>query len=105
MTLVGLGENLLPTDAAVFVGGGGVGGAEGFGVPAGDLYPLQLAVGNFNCGDTIIYQAFRTTGIAGGVALQSFLLPGSEQPSSFTGPSTFVNYEEYRESQIRSIEP
>jgi hypothetical protein len=105
VTLVGLGENLLPTDAAVFVGGGGAGAAEGFGVPAGNLYPLQLAVGNFNCGDTIIFRAFRTTGLAGGVALQSFLLPGSEQPSIFEGPSTFANYEQYLESQVRSAEP
>lgn len=105
VTLVGLGENLLPTDAAIFVGGGGVIGAEGFGVPAGNLYPLQLAVGNFNCGDTIIFRAFRMTGMAGGVALQSFLLPGSEQPSIFQGPNTFVNLEQYLESQVRSIEP
>ena len=90
VTVVGLGENLLPTDAAVFVGGQGTGGAAGFGVPAGNLNPLVLEVGNFNCGDTIIYQAFLSNSVAGGVALQSFLLPGSEQPSVFAGPDTFV---------------
>ena len=90
VTVVGLGENLLPTDAAVFVGGQGTGGAAGFGVPAGNLNPLVLEVGNFNCGDTIIYQAFNSNSVAGGVALQSFLLPGSEQPSVFAGPDTFV---------------
>lgn len=90
VTVVGLGENLLPTDAAVFVGGQGTGGAAGFGVPAGNLNPLVLEVGNFNCGDTIIYQAFRSNSVAGGVALQSLLLPGSEQPSVFVGPDTFV---------------
>lgn len=105
VTHVGLGENLLPTDAAVFVGGQGVGGAAGFGVPAGDLNPLQLAVGNFNCGDTIIFRAFRAIGVAGGTALQAFLLPGSEQPSIFHGPDTFVNMEEFLESQIREDEP
>ncbi len=105
VTHVGLGENLLPTDAAVFVGGLGVAGAEGFGVPADDLNPLQLFEGNFNCGDTIIFRAFRSTGLAGGVSLQSFLLPGSEQPSVFSGPSTFVNYAALLESQVREEEP
>ncbi len=105
VTHVGLGENLLPTDAAVFVGGRGVAGAEGFGVPAGNLNPLQLVVGNFNCGDTIIFRAFLSSNVAGGVALQSFLLPGSEQPSDFDGPDTFVNMEQFLESQVREDEP
>jgi len=100
VTIVGLGENLLPTDAAIFVGGEGAGGAAGFGVPVGGLDPLQLAVGNFNCGDTIIYRAFVSTGVVGGVALQVFLLPGSEQPDIFTGPNTFVNLANYLESQV-----
>ncbi|MGB2986354.1 MAG: hypothetical protein WBE26_10770 [Phycisphaerae bacterium] len=107
VTHIGLGKNLLPTDTAVFVGGEGVGGAAGFGVAAGNLYPLQFdeAGGNFNCGDTVIFRAFRSSGVAGGVGLQSFLLPGSQQPSIFTGPSTFVNLEELIESQIREEEP
>ncbi len=107
VTHVGLGENLLPSDAAVFVGGGGVGGLGGFGVPAGDLTPLQLQlpVPNFNCGDTIIFRAFRATGVAGGVGLRTFLLPGSEQPSVFRGPSTFVNLEQFLESEVREDEP
>ena len=100
VTLVGLGANLLPTDAAVFVGGEGAGGAAGFGVPAGSLYPLSLKAGNFNCGDTIIFQAFVSTGVAGGVSLLSWLLPGSEQPDEFRGPDTFVNLEDYIESQV-----
>ncbi len=101
VTLVGLGENLVPTDAAIFVGGGGAGGAAGFGVRAGDLNPLSLEVGNFNCGDTIIFRAFQSTGVAGGIALQSFLLPGSEQPTIFRGPSTFANLEQFLQSQVR----
>lgn len=100
VTVVGLGENLLPTDAAIFVGGAGAGGATGFGVSAGTLNPLQLAVGNFNCGDTIVFQAFLSTGVAGGIGLKSFLLPGSEQPSIFRGPDTFVNLEHFLETQI-----
>ncbi len=105
VTHVGLGENLLPTDAALFVGGQGVGGAAGFGVSAVNLNPLQLLAGNFNCGDTIIFRAFRSIGVAGGVALQSFLLPGSEQPSIFTGPDTFADYGQFLESQARQEEP
>ena len=101
VTKVGLGENLLPGDAAVFVGGGGAGGATGFGVTANNLNPLLISEGNFNCGDTIIFNAFRSSGVAGGVALNAFLLPGSEQPSIFSGPDTFVNYQQFLESQVQ----
>ncbi len=105
ITHVGLGENLLPTDAAIYVGGQGVGGAAGFGVAAGGLNPLQFDAGNFNCGDTVIFRAFQSVGVAGGVGLRSFLLPGSEQPSIFTGPDTFTNLERIIESQVREDEP
>ncbi len=105
VTHVGLGKDLLPSDAAAFVGGQGVGGQTGFGIPAGDLAPLQLSAGNFNCGDTIIFRAFRATGVAGGVALRIYLLPGSEQPSVFRGPSTFVNLEQFFESELRDDGP
>lgn len=105
VTLIGLGEDLLPTNAAVFVGGAGAGGAGGFGVTADSLNPLSLAAGNFNCGDSVIFLAFLSRGVAGGVGLQSFLLPGSEQPSIFNGPDTFVNFERFLESQVREDEP
>ena len=105
VTLIGLGENLLPTDAAVFVGGQGPAGTTGFGVTAEGVNPLSLAAGNFNCGDTVIFRAFRNLGVAGGIGLQTFLLPGSEQPSVFSGPSTFENFEQFLESQIRESEP
>jgi len=99
VTVVGLGENLLPTDAAIFVGGTGAGGTSGFGVTAPNLNPLRLSIGNYNCGDTIIYQAFTATGVSGGVSVQAFLLPGSEQPTTFAGPSTFQNLRNFLESQ------
>lgn len=105
VTFVGLGENLLPTDAAVFVGGAGAGAQAGFGIPADDLNPLSLTAGNFNCGDTIVFRAIRSIGVTGGVELQSFLLPGSEQPSTFAGPSTFASYQQFLETQIREDEP
>ncbi len=97
---IGLGENLLSTDAGVFVGGTGAAGSAGFGVPVGSLNPLSLDAGNFNCGDTVIYRAIVQTSVAGGVALQSFLLPGFEQPSEFSGPNTFVNYQQFLETQV-----
>jgi len=105
ITKIGLGENLLPTDAAVFVGGEGAGGAAGFGVTAGDLYPLLQSENNFDCGDTVIFQAVRSSGSAGGVALQSLLLPNSEQPDSYSGADTFVNYDQFLESQVSEEGP
>jgi hypothetical protein len=102
---VGLGENLEPTDIAAFVGGQGAGGAAGFGVPATGVNPLQLDIGNFNCGDTVIYRAFLSSAVAGGVALQTLLLPGSEQPDVFSGPNTFVNYATLIASQLPEEEP
>jgi len=100
VTVVGLGEDLQPTDAAVFVGGAGAGGAAGFGVPAGSLNPLQWSAGNFDCGDTIIYRAFLSSGVVGGIGLQVYLLPGSEQPDIFNGPDTFVNLANYLDTLV-----
>lgn len=96
---IGLGESLLPTDAAVRVGGTGGGGAGGFGVPASGLNPLDNLTGNFNCGDTVIFRAFIDTTVAGGIGLGAFVQPNSEQPSVFSGPDTFVNYQRFLEAQ------
>lgn len=104
ITLVGLGDNLLPTDPAILVGGGGAGDQTGFGVIAPNLNPLRLDIGNFNCGDTVIYRAFTAIGVAGGVRVESFLLPHSEQPSEFVGPSTFENLQNFLDSQQREDE-
>ncbi len=104
INIIGLGENLLPTDSALFVGGAGVGGTQGFGISASTLSPLLRQAGNFSCGDTVIFRAIRSTGVAGGVRVQSFLLPGFEQPEQFNGPSTFVNLERFLESQTREDE-
>jgi len=94
VTLVGLGENLLPTDTHLAIGGAGAGGATGAGVTVENLNPLSLAASNFNCGDTIIYRAFRSSGTPGGVLVETFLLPGSEQPFDFNGSSTFVELQD-----------
>lgn len=104
VNIIGLGADLLPDDIAVFLGGQGAGGAAGFGIPAGGLSPLSRAAGNFSCGDTIIFRAIQARGLTGGVKLESFLLPGSAQPSVFTGPNTFVNYQQFLASQVREDE-
>jgi hypothetical protein len=105
VNVVGLGQNLLPTDAGVFVGGGGAAGAAGFGVPATSVPPLSREAGHFSCGDTVIFVAFASPNVPGGVGLQSWLLPGSEQPSDFSGPNTFENLEDFLESQVLEDQP
>ena len=106
---VGLGKNLSPTDTAVIVGGGGVGQASGIGISAETLNPLnrvpEEGPSNFNCGDTVIFRAITDNNVSGRVRLESFLLPGFEQPSVFDGPSTFVNYQNFLESQVSEDEP
>jgi hypothetical protein len=108
---VGLGENLLPDDPALFViepadynAEDPLGAQVGSGLPATGLNPLRLDAGNFNCGDTIIFRAFVSTGVAGGVAVDALLQPGSEQPDEFSGINTFVNYQRWLESQISEEE-
>lgn len=105
VTLVGLGANLLPTDRHIAVGGGGAGGATGVGITVENLNPLSLASSNFNCGDTIIYRAFRSTGTPGGVLVSTFLLPGSEQPFDFSGPSTFLEFQDLQDTPSDEAAP
>lgn len=102
VNVVGLGENLVPTDAAVYIGGQGAGGLQGVGVSAVDVNPLVREAGNFDCGDTIIFRAFlRGGGVGGAVQLQSLVLAGAGQPGEFSGPDTFSNLAEFLESQRR----
>ena len=105
VNIIGLGENLLPSDAAIYIGGQGGGGTPGAGVSAADVNPLSRTAGNFGCGDTVIFRAFTPGGIAGGtVSIQALLPPGYEQPSIFAGPDTFVNMAEFLETQVREDE-
>ncbi|MFQ5592228.1 MAG: hypothetical protein ACE5HE_13785 [Phycisphaerae bacterium] len=102
VNVVGLGENLLETDAALFIGGQGGGGTQGTGVSAAGLNPLVREEGNFDCGDTIIFHAFVRGGIVGGtVQLQSLVLEDTNQPETFTGPDTFINLADFLASQAR----
>lgn len=99
VNIIGLGENLAPTDIAVFIGGAGAAGAAGFGVSAETIPPLSREAGHFDCGDTVIFRVVQSRGLVGGVLIESFVLAGAEQPIEFTGPNTFVNLEALLESQ------
>ena len=103
VTLVGLGEDLLPTDRHILVGGDCQTSAPGSGVTVPNLNPLEITVGNFNCGDTIIFQALADSSVAGGVSVRVLLLPGSEQPGVFSGPNTFANLSEFLDAQRREL--
>ncbi len=106
VNLIGLGESFDRDDPAVFLGGGGTGFGGGTGVKVCKLQPLSRLVDppNFVCGDTVIFRAIVSTSNVGTVKLESFLLPGFEQPDQFTGPNTFVNYQSFLESQVSNDE-
>ena len=86
---IGLGEELdFPaTEPGLFIGAI-PGEQEGFGVP-GNVNPLDSRVGNFACGDTVIFQASTQAGTIGNLAVQTFRLSGADQVE--TGITTFVN--------------
>ena len=109
---IGLGENLLPGDPAIFVINPAafdptnpLGAQIGNGIEAASVgvNPLSRFRGDFNCGDTLIFRAFESTGSAGGIRIETFLLPGSEQPFDLER-QTFLNYEQFLESQVREDE-
>lgn len=106
VNLIGLGKTLLPNDTAVFLGGRGTGFGAGSGVAVGDFQALSRLVDppNFVCGDAIIFRAIVSNTNVGLVKLESFLLPGFEQPDQFRGPNTFVNYQNFLESQLSDDE-
>lgn len=101
VTLVGLGEDLLPTDRHILVGGDCGTLVPGSGITVPNLNPLEISVGNFNCGDTIIFQALLDSTVAGGISVRVLLLPGSEQPDAFSGPNTFANLTDFLNAQRR----
>ncbi|MEE9297053.1 MAG: hypothetical protein V3W34_19095 [Phycisphaerae bacterium] len=88
ITRVGLGENLNQptTDPGLFVGGFAT-GTPGFGVPP-NINPLSRIFGDFTCGDTVIYQAIKSTNAPGGFKVQAFVLPFESQPGD-TARDTF----------------
>jgi hypothetical protein len=94
---IGLGENLdRPfTEPGLFVGATAV-GAGGFGIP-GNVNPLNSESGNFDCGDTIVFQASEAVGTAGGVVASTFVLDDEELPDQSIFLDTFVNARSFLE--------
>ena len=88
---VGLGENIdFPgTEPGLFIGAV-PGEQEGFGVP-GSANPLAAKAGNYDCGDTLIFEAASRAGTVGNVRVSTFVLDADEQPTQFSGPDTFNN--------------
>lgn len=87
---VGLGVNIdFPASEPGLFVGAVTGGAEGFGVP-GNVNPLDVAAGNFQCGDTVIFQASYLAGTVGNVTVGSFVLDASGQAAQVRGPDTFT---------------
>jgi hypothetical protein len=101
---VGLGENLdLPSsEPGVFIGTLGGDLIQGFGVPA-NVFPLDASAGNFECGDTVIFEAIEATGDVGNVLVQSFVLSDDTQPQEGFLQDTFVNARILLE-QLRTVE-
>lgn len=97
---VGLGEDTIDqpqSEPGLFVGATAV-GAGGFGVPP-NINPLSADFGNFDCGDTIVYQASTAGGAVGGVIVASFVLDDAGQPDPPSGLDTFVNARSLIEEQ------
>ncbi len=88
---IGLGEVLdqPQTEPGLFVGAQAV-GAGGFGVPP-NVNPLDASVGNFECGDTIVFRAAQSASVAGGVTVGAFVLDADTQPVVIRGLDTFLN--------------
>ena len=88
---MGLGENIdFPgTEPGLYIGAV-PGEQEGFGVP-GSVNPLSAAAGNYECGDTLIFDAAIRSGTVGNTRVTTFVLDADEQPTEVSGPDTFNN--------------
>ena len=88
---IGLGEDLNrpTTSPGVFVGAEEV-GVGGIGVPA-NVNPLDSDAGNFDCGDTIVFQAVEANNTSGGVVVRSYVLDDEAFTTNVQGSDTFVN--------------
>jgi len=77
---IGLGENLNRPETEPGLLVGGVGDVtQGFGVPP-NINPLSREDGDFQCGDTVIFEAFVSANAAGGFKVRAFVLPAATQP-------------------------
>jgi len=85
-------DNFDPEDPTAGLG-------QGAGVTSG-LGPLDSRVGNFGCGDTLVFRVIESQGSVGNLQVQAFVLLASTQPTEFTGPHTFNNARNFIESQV-----
>jgi hypothetical protein len=101
---LGLGEDLdrPNTEPGLFVGATAV-GAGGFGVPS-NVNPLNSDSTNFDCGDTVIFQAREAPNTAGGIVAASFVLDDEGFSGDIIGLDTFGNARALLEEQ-RITEP
>ncbi|GJM25232.1 MAG: hypothetical protein DHS20C16_16470 [Phycisphaerae bacterium] len=101
---LGLGEDLdrPGTEPGLFVGATAV-GAGGFGVPS-NVNPLNSDSTNFDCGDTVVFQAREAPNTAGGVLAASFVLDDEGFSGDIIGLDTFGNARALLEEQ-RITEP
>jgi hypothetical protein len=96
---IGLGEDLdrPATEPALYINATAV-GQGGVGVP-GNVNPLNSDAGNFDCGDTIVFQAREAAGLPGGVLAASFVLDDDAFTDAVTGVDTFVHARSFLEEQ------
>ena len=101
---LGLGEDLdrPSTEPGLFVGATAV-GAGGFGVPS-NVNPLNSDSTNFDCGDTVVFQAREAPNTAGGIVAASFVLDDEGFSGDIIGLDTFGNARALLEEQ-RITEP
>ena len=84
ITRIGLGEDLnRPTSEAGLLVGSFADIVQGFGVPP-NINPLSSEAGDFDCGDTVIYEAFLSANAPGGFKVAAFVLDWETQPESTT---------------------
>jgi hypothetical protein len=90
VTRIGLGRVLdrPTTEPGVFVGAEAV-GVGGLGIPP-NINPLSAAVGNFDCGDTIVFQVAEASNTVGGVVVAAYVLDDEEFSTNVIGFDTFV---------------
>jgi hypothetical protein len=105
VTRVGLGEDLnFPTEEpGLFIGTTEDQLIQGYGVP-GNVYPLDARVGNFACGDTLIFEVATALGVPGNVRVTTYVLAAADQPDTFSGPDTFGNARVFLEREFRQEE-
>ncbi len=97
---IGLGENLdrPTTEPGIYVDAEAV-GVGGLGVPA-NVNPLSSDAGNFECGDTIIFQAIEAANTVGGVKVNAYVLKGDQFSEDIIGIDTFANARSLIEEQL-----